>query len=251
MKKISLAQYGYDRLSITVYKYKQPKIYNKGRLVYPSSTDTGYQVICYGDKGKKLTLYVHRLVMLAAYGPHPDPQKNCVNHINHNPSDNGLKNLEWCSFKENTQAAIKYGRGTKITFEETRRLYEEMEAMRDILETEWLTSLKTPFEIANKYGTRVRLLNKFCKKEFGKRPSLYNRKELHGLPGRLEVRAREMISIISSPQFEADWRHGMTYKQLSEKYKLAMSRMVVHGINIHGTKPDGRKNKLKRMKEAV
>lgn len=70
------------------------------------------------DKGgyKRVTLYlngkpkdhlVHRLVAIA-FLPKVDG-KELVNHMDGNPSNNELSNLEWCSSKENVNHAFRTG----------------------------------------------------------------------------------------------------------------------------------------------
>lgn len=58
-----------------------------------------YQTVLYKN-GKAKTVTVHRLVA-EAFIPNPDnlPQ---VNHIDHNPLNNKVDNLEWCTAKYNS-----------------------------------------------------------------------------------------------------------------------------------------------------
>jgi len=51
---------------------------------------------------------VHRLVA-GAYIPNPD-NLPMINHIDCNPLNNHIDNLEWCTARENTLHAIKHGR---------------------------------------------------------------------------------------------------------------------------------------------
>ena len=60
----------------------------------------GYQVFTLNGKTK----YVHRH-LAEKYIPNPE-NKCCVNHIDGNPSNNSLDNLEWVSYLENTKHAI-------------------------------------------------------------------------------------------------------------------------------------------------
>ena len=72
--------------------------YGKVRLLKPD-TDRGYKRVTFsnGDKAKKHS--VHRLVA-SAFLPNPE-NKPCVNHIDGDPSNNELSNLEWCTYSEN------------------------------------------------------------------------------------------------------------------------------------------------------
>lgn len=63
----------------------------------------GYPMVNLFKDGKKTTRFVHRLVA-ETYIPNPDnlPQ---VNHLDENPGNPRLENLEWCTAKGN----INYG----------------------------------------------------------------------------------------------------------------------------------------------
>lgn len=65
-----------------------------------------YPAFCTLGKQK----YVHRVVA-SAFIPNPD-RKPCVNHINGDPTDNRVENLEWCTYAENNQHS--YDSGLKI-----------------------------------------------------------------------------------------------------------------------------------------
>lgn len=69
----------------------------------------GYKAVClYNYESKKqLTVNIHRLVAKCFIeNPH---SYTCVNHKDGDKTNNTLENLEWCSYKQNTEHAIKTG----------------------------------------------------------------------------------------------------------------------------------------------
>lgn len=90
---------GYDKYYVTddgkviSYKYKEP------RIMKTWLQKSGYENIKLCQNGIMQHHLVHRLVA-EAFIPNPNnyPQ---VNHINGNPSDNRVENLEWVSVAEN------------------------------------------------------------------------------------------------------------------------------------------------------
>lgn len=83
-------------------EYKQ-----KGRILNQGDTTTGYKQIVLNKDKKRKTLKVHRLVAIA-FIPNPENKPN-VNHIDGNPHNNKVENLEWCTQSENVQHAYDTG----------------------------------------------------------------------------------------------------------------------------------------------
>lgn len=84
----------------------------KGKLLYKcavSKTSRGYRYdqISYQENGKQKHVTVHRL-MAEAFIPNPG-NKPQVNHIDGDPGNNNLENLEWVTAKENIQHAYDTG----------------------------------------------------------------------------------------------------------------------------------------------
>lgn len=75
------------------------------RLLKPANNSKGYLFVQLSKDGKVSRKYVHRLVA-EAFIPNPD-NKATVNHINCDRSDNRAENLEWTTYRENNDYAIK------------------------------------------------------------------------------------------------------------------------------------------------
>ena len=65
-----------------------------------------YAVTCWMDN-KAICVKVHRLV-IEAFKPNPDNMP-CINHIDGNKLNNHIDNLEWCTYQQNMQHAVRTG----------------------------------------------------------------------------------------------------------------------------------------------
>lgn len=81
-----------------VFIYKNKK---KRECKYRLSGGSKYYAISFNFNGKQVSEYVHRLVA-EAFIPNPN-NKPQVNHMDRNTLNNNVKNLEWCTAKENTR----------------------------------------------------------------------------------------------------------------------------------------------------
>lgn len=76
--------------------------YKTTRFLRGYTTIQGYRIVGLSKKGKRQwNLGVHRLVALAFIGPCPDDKE--VNHIDGDPSNNHVSNLEYVTHAENMQ----------------------------------------------------------------------------------------------------------------------------------------------------
>ena len=78
-----------------------------GKILKPLLKKDGYYECCLYINKKKVSLCIHRLVA-QAFLPNPNNYK-VVNHINGVKTDNGVKNLEWCSYQQNAIHAWETG----------------------------------------------------------------------------------------------------------------------------------------------
>lgn len=94
----------------------------------PRSIGAGYLAICRKTQGKSQTLYIHRLVAEAFYGP---PWCGAeVNHIDGLKTNNHASNLEWVTHSKNHIHAAQTGLSpcAKITPKTVRAIKERLEA---------------------------------------------------------------------------------------------------------------------------
>lgn len=81
--------------------------FHLGKYLQPAVDDAGYNRVCLRKNGTPKVVHLHRLVA-AAYIPNPN-NKPCINHIDGNPNNNHISNLEWCTHAENMQHAYNTG----------------------------------------------------------------------------------------------------------------------------------------------
>ena len=77
----------------------------KQRILRQKTDKGGYKRVSLWKAKQEKTWLVHRLVMLAFVGE--NSEKRFVNHIDGNPSNNYLENLEWCTSRENLMHAYE------------------------------------------------------------------------------------------------------------------------------------------------
>lgn len=71
-------------------------------ILKPGVDKAGYKRIVIIKNGKRLTISVHRLVLLT-FNPIANYKNYQVNHIDENTNNNCLENLEWCTPQYNTE----------------------------------------------------------------------------------------------------------------------------------------------------
>lgn len=82
----------------------------KGRILKLRKQKNGYLIAYLTINKVQRKYFVHRLV--AASFLHKEIDKNYVNHLDGNPTNNNVNNLVWCTQSENIKYA--YDNGTKI-----------------------------------------------------------------------------------------------------------------------------------------
>lgn len=84
----------------------------ESKILRPTITNQGYEMVVLSKSGKFSYPTVHRLVAIA-FIPNPH-NKRTVNHIDGDKTNNVVSNLEWCTSSENNQHAYDVGLNTKV-----------------------------------------------------------------------------------------------------------------------------------------
>jgi transposase len=135
---------------------------NRNKLLNPSKDNDGYLIVGL-TKNKKLKTYkVHRLVLETFVGP--CPKGMICRHLDGNPSNNRLDNLEWSTNSINMKDRVKHGtqpRGEK----NARSKFHNVDIlnMRQLYKNGWTTK-----EIGEKYNTNYKVIWKIVTRKLWK-----------------------------------------------------------------------------------
>ena len=105
----------------------------KSIILKMSKTTTGYWKVELSNRGKRKSHKVHRLVA-AAFILNFQNKPN-INHIDNNPLNNNVENLEWCTQSENLYHAGVFSKKRKVPLEEVKKvigLYKNKVKVREI-----------------------------------------------------------------------------------------------------------------------
>ena len=93
------------------------------QIMSPFIPDDGYPEVKLRVDGKRRTLKVHSLVLVAYVGPKPDGLQAL--HRDGNPRNNRLTNLRWGTPQENADDTIRHGRTLKGSKARAAKLVEK------------------------------------------------------------------------------------------------------------------------------
>jgi len=124
----------------------------KGKLMKQGDNGRGYKnIMLVNEQGRKLH-YVHRLMALTFL--QPIDNKEFVNHIDGNKSNNNISNLEWCDRSENMLHANSIGLCPQYD-----RSGNKNPATKIVLDIATGVYYDTMKEAANLYGISVGFLS--------------------------------------------------------------------------------------------
>lgn len=106
--------------------------YRPERILKQYKSKWGYMRVYLTQNSIKKMFAVHRLVAMA-FIDNPD-NKPCVNHIDNNRNNNVVDNLEWCTYKENSQWAEIQGR--RVFSEEWKQKISETRKKKPVIATD-------------------------------------------------------------------------------------------------------------------
>ena len=140
------------------------KVYNiKRNMFLKCSMKHGYCIVSLSENNKRKMFRIHRLV--AEIFIHNTQNKPIVNHIDGNKTNNNLNNLEWVTYKENTQHALKNSlikrKNTSYKYNKIINFSLENGKQIENYETYYI------FKNGNVYNTKTKILLKPFKKADG------------------------------------------------------------------------------------
>lgn len=128
----------------------------RDRIISIGISNKGRKFVHLHKKGVTKSFYIHRLVANSFI--QKVEGKNHVNHIDNNPLNNCVDNLEWCTPKENTAHAQKQGRLVTNFSNETRKL-GQLASRKRVIDTKTGVIYPSLTEAAKSNGIEISTLS--------------------------------------------------------------------------------------------
>lgn len=144
-----ISNFGRVKSKDRLLKEKHRTYVKKGKILIqiPNSRDYLRVTLKSKSDNKEERPFVHRLV--ATHFLYKEKNKNCVNHIDFDYTNNYVGNLEWCTHKENMRHSIKAGR-FKRTDQWLENLHKSQEKFyKEVIGTSIKTGEKIYFKSIN------------------------------------------------------------------------------------------------------
>jgi|GEM_PF-907714 len=138
----------------------------KNNLVLKPKIDRRYCSVGFyvAETGKFKRYLVHRLVAIAFIGE-PPTQQHQVNHIDGNPSNNNVANLEWVTPLENTRHAIEVLKVSKVNSGNFQAGSQHKASKMTEDDVKWILDNQATMkrkDMAAAIGVSVALINDIC-----------------------------------------------------------------------------------------
>jgi hypothetical protein len=99
-----------------ISNYGRVKSFKNGssKILKCKTNNKGYKWVALCLNGVQSNLLVHRLV--AMHFLDNDKNYKIINHIDENPANNNVSNLEWCTYSENIKKSTKFRKYYEINY---------------------------------------------------------------------------------------------------------------------------------------
>ncbi len=141
------------------------KAWIKGRLLRTRPGPEGYHLAAlYDQDGVRTNPGVHRLVLLAFFGPCPDGME--CRHLNGDPSNNYLDNLAWGTPLEQAADRVRHGNGHRETARKGEDIPWSKFTERDIrrIRRQYNSRLMSQGQLAREYGVNQSYISRIVRR---------------------------------------------------------------------------------------
>lgn len=118
--------------------------------------NTGYYGVNLNVNKTHKSFLLHRLIA-KAFIPNPNNYP-CINHIDGNPLNYSISNLEWCTYSQNTTHAYKINRMSQTGLHNNNVKLTEKDVLS--IRNEYVQNKETLISIAKKYNVYLTCIHK-------------------------------------------------------------------------------------------